>query len=211
MSRRRPQPLDERGHRMPPPSADRAGDAGREATTDAAFDADAFAAAVGPVRRLPAVAPPPRPPRRRPMAVRDADEAQALAQSRRIDPQALAQALGEIVECKRPDVPPELLRRLRSGQFVIDDEIDLHGLDAEAAEAALRGFLAQSQQAGKRCLRIVHGRGWHSRQGPVLRGVVERILHQRADVLAFASAPPAAGGNGAVLALLARRARPQPH
>jgi len=34
---------------------------------------------------------------------------------------------------------------------------------------------------------------------------VDRVLRQRADVLAFHSAPAAQGGTGAVLVLLARR------
>ena len=34
---------------------------------------------------------------------------------------------------------------------------------------------------------------------------VDRLLRQRADVLAFASAPEAMGGTGAVLVLLARK------
>ena len=38
---------------------------------------------------------------------------------------------------------------------------------------------------------------------PVLKNLVDRLLRQRADVLAFHSAPPAQGGTGAVLVLLA--------
>ena len=39
---------------------------------------------------------------------------------------------------------------------------------------------------------------------PVLKNLVDRMLRQRADVLAFHSAPAAQGGNGAVLVLLKR-------
>ena len=39
----------------------------------------------------------------------------------------------------------------------------------------------------------------------MLKALVDRLLRQRADVLAFASAPAAQGGTGAVLVLLARR------
>ena len=52
----------------------------------------------------------------------------------------------------------------------------------------------------------VHGKGLHSESGvPVLKNLVDRLLRQRADVLAFASAPAAQGGHGAVLVLLNRR------
>jgi DNA-nicking Smr family endonuclease len=36
----------------------------------------------------------------------------------------------------------------------------------------------------------------------VLKALVDRMLRQRGDVLAFASAPPAQGGTGATLVLL---------
>jgi DNA-nicking Smr family endonuclease len=39
----------------------------------------------------------------------------------------------------------------------------------------------------------------------VLKNLVDRLLRQRNDVLAFHSAPAGQGGTGAVLVLLARR------
>ncbi|MBS0212664.1 MAG: Smr/MutS family protein [Proteobacteria bacterium] len=180
--------------------ADTDGNAGDE------DDAALFRTAIGPVRRLPDAPEPPRPPRRKaPAAYRAADERMALEQSRRADPVALAEALGEAVAWRRDEVSPDVLRRLRRGQFAIEDEIDLHGLDERSAEAALREFFIHALKEGRRCVRIVHGRGWHSPRGPVLKGMVERMLHRRASVLAFASAPAACGGSGTVLALLARK------
>src|SRR3546814_18064080 len=40
---------------------------------------------------------------------------------------------------------------------------------------------------------------------PPLKNLVDRMLRQRADVLAFHSAPAAQGGGGAVLVLLGKR------
>ena len=55
-------------------------------------------------------------------------------------------------------------------------------------------------------MRIVHGKGLHGdSNAPVLKNLVDRLLRHRADVLAFHSAPPAQGGTGAVLVLLAKR------
>ncbi|HEY2347091.1 MAG TPA: Smr/MutS family protein [Xanthomonadaceae bacterium] len=173
-------------------------------------DADAaeFRAAIGPVRRLPEAVEPPRAPRRRATAaMRTADETAALAESHRIDPVALSEALGDAVAYRRDEVPPDVLRRLKQARYAVEDEIDLHGLDERAAEELLRRFIAQAREAGRHCVRIVHGKGLHSPQGPVLKGLVERMLGQRADVLAYASAPPAQGGTGAMLALLARTRR----
>jgi DNA-nicking Smr family endonuclease len=169
-------------------------------------DAAEFRAAIGPVRRLPETAEPPRAPKRRATAaMRTADEQAALAESRRADAADLSEALGETVSYRRDEVSPETLRRLKRAQFAIEDEIDLHLLAEKDAEDLLRRFLAEARDAGHHCVRIVHGKGLHSPQGPVLKGLVERVLSRRADVLAYASAPAALGGTGAVLALLARR------
>ena len=70
----------------------------------------------------------------------------------------------------------------------------------------LRSFLTDARHAGLGCVRIIHGKGLHGDSGtPVLKNLVDRLLRHRADVLAFHSAPPAQGGTGAVLVLLAKR------
>jgi len=153
----------------------------------------------------------PRAPKpRATVAMREADERAALAESRRADPVREAEAFGDTLAYRRDDVPPQTLRRLKRAEFAIEDEIDLHASSERAAEELLRRFLAETRDAGHHCVRIVHGKGLHSAQGPVLKGMVERMLSQRADVLAYASAPAAHGGTGAVLVLLARR-RPGEH
>lgn len=56
----------------------------------------------------------------------------------------------------------------------------------------------------------MHGKGLHSDSGvPVLKNLVDRLLRQRAEVLAYHSAPAAQGGQGAVLVLLGRQQRPR--
>jgi DNA-nicking Smr family endonuclease len=40
---------------------------------------------------------------------------------------------------------------------------------------------------------------------PTIKNLVDRVLRQRSDVLAFHSAPAAAGGTGAVLVLITDR------
>ena len=169
-------------------------------------DAAQFRAAIGRVRRLSDAAEPPRAPRiHAAAAMRAADEQAALAESRRVDPAAYSQAMGDTVAYRRDEVSPVILRRLKRAQYAIEDELDLHLLAEKVAEDLLRRFLADARDAGHHCVRIVHGKGLHSPQGPVLKGLVERVLSRRADVLAYASAPPALGGTGVVIALLARR------
>jgi len=177
-----------------------------ESGNEPVTDTDEFRAAIGQVRRLPEVAAVPRPPKPRArVAMREADERAALAESRRADPLREAEAFGDTLAYRRDDVPPQTLRRLKRAEFAIEDEIDLHASSERAAEELLRRFLAEARDAAHHCVRIVHGKGLHSAQGPVLKGMVERMLNQRVDVLAYASAPAAQGGTGAVLVLLARR------
>lgn len=171
--------------------------------------ADLFRAAVGPVRELkvtePAVSRP------RPPAVprqRAADEQAALRQMR----DAPFQIDGaDLLLYRRPEVAPRVLKRLRRGLYVVQDELDLHSMGVAEAEQSLRRFLAEARDAGHRCVRLIHGKGLHteSSAGPVLKPLVERMLGQRRDVLAYASAPSPQGGSGAVLVLLAARPRGQ--
>ena len=161
-------------------------------------------AAVGKVRRVE-MAPAPQAPRPRPLprSLR-ADEREALIASQQ-QPFDLPGA-GDISQYRRDDVPERTLKRLRRGLFAVQDELDLHGLVAASAESSLRRFLQEARDHDLRCLRLITGKGLHSKQDePVLRPLVEGLLRRRADVLAYASAPPAQGGTGALLVLLARR------
>lgn len=169
-------------------------------------DAALFREAVGPVRPVaPDAEPPPSPARPHPTPrQQQADEADALRQSRREPFGGDGGELGDASLYRRPEVPARVLKRLRRGLYSVQDEIDLHGLPVASAEPLLRGFLAQARAEGRHCLRIVHGKGLHSGpEGPQIRPLVERMLSQRAEVLAYASAPAAQGGSGATLVLLA--------
>lgn len=170
-------------------------------------DAALFRDAVGPVRRLPDAPAPvsgPRPKPRARMAERDEDDARDAF--RRGTGIADALAAGDVLRHRRDDVAARTLRRLARGEFAAQDEIDLHLASAATAEGLLRRFITGARDAGFGCVAVVHGKGLHSDSGvPVLKNLVDRVLRQRADVLAFHSAPAAAGGTGAVLVLLAPR------
>ena len=97
----------------------------------------------------------------------------------------------------RNGYPPKILRQLRRGDWRVEDELDLHGLNRIQAGTAVSGFLDQAVSQGMRCVRIVHGKG----QG-VLREALRADLPARAEILGFVEAPPAQGGAGAVLVLL---------
>ena len=96
----------------------------------------------------------------------------------------------------------DVLRKLRRGHWVVDDELDLHGMNRTVAAAAVTEFFRQARKRRLRCLRIVHGKGLGSRnREPVLKGLLRKWL-LREEVLAFSQAPAAQGGSGAVLVLL---------
>lgn len=170
-------------------------------------DAALFRQAIGEVKPLPDSTPPPRKPRPRPaarMAERDEVDARSEFQRGLDDPALLA--AGDVLSFRRGQLPPRLFQRLRKGQFSVQDELDLHGATALQAEGLLRQFLQEAHAHDHGCVRIVHGKGQRNdREIPVLKNLVDRLLRQRGDILAFHSAPPAQGGTGAVLVLLARR------
>lgn len=166
-------------------------------------DAALFRAAIGQVRTIEAKPEPPAKPRPKPRAaMAERDEADARSEFRLALDEHLLGA-GDALSYRRDEVPARVLRRLARGEYAARDELDLHGIDAKTAETWLREFLRHALHEGIGCVRIIHGKGRYSADGvPVLKNLVDRMLRQRADVLAFHSSPAAQGGTGAVLVLL---------
>ena len=169
-------------------------------------DRSAFADAVGHVVRLRKPASE-RPERARPAAVarqREQDEASALAESLAgsVDAEALLET-DDALSFRRHGVGVDVVRKLRRGVWVLQDEIDLHGLRRDEAHERVSVFLREATRAGHRCVRVVHGKG-HGSPGrePVLKARVKAWLVKHQDVLAFTHARPADGGHGALIVLL---------
>ena len=103
----------------------------------------------------------------------------------------------------RAGLARSVLRDLRRGRWSIQAHTDLHGLNRHEAHEEIARFLSDAVHAGKRCVRIVHGRGLGSpgRTG-VLKQLVKGWLARRRDVLAFCHAPACDGGEGALWVLL---------
>jgi DNA-nicking Smr family endonuclease len=99
---------------------------------------------------------------------------------------------------------PRLLRRLGRGEFSARAEIDLHGLTVQAAHNLLARFLTECRERGVLCVRVIHGKGLNSPDGPVLKRLTDRVLRHRGDVIAFRAARPSDGGSGAAIVLLKR-------
>jgi DNA-nicking Smr family endonuclease len=102
-----------------------------------------------------------------------------------------------------PGLQKSVLTKLRKGFFDVQGELDLHGLTAEAAKRRLLEYLISNSRAGRRCVLIIHGKGYRSSDDlPVLKNHLNRWLRQHALVQAFCSAPNRQGGAGAVFVLL---------
>lgn len=97
----------------------------------------------------------------------------------------------------------DTLRRLRRGHWVVQGELDLHGMDTDSARSAVGAFLHTCVQQNRRCVRIIHGKGLSSKyREPVLKHKLRNWLIQRDEVLAYRQARAVDGGAGAVLVLL---------
>ena len=133
-----------------------------------------------------------------------ADEAQVLVDAL-ADPWDwdAAVATGEELFFARPGISTAAMRKLRRGGWVIQGELDLHGLGGDAARVALAAFLNRCMLEDRRCVRVIHGKGHGSKNRlPVLKNKVRHWLMQREEVLAFCQARTVDGGAGAVVVLL---------
>ena len=132
-----------------------------------------------------------------------ADQVEVLRESLLPPADEALLSTGDELSFRRPHVPENVLTQLRRGAFVVDGEIDLHGLTGAEAKAALREFVTESLEQRRRCVRVVHGKGRRSGpRGPVLKNVVNHWLQRADDVLAFGSARAVDGGSGAIYVLL---------
>lgn len=148
------------------------------------------------------------PPRRRPPAkarFTRADEARVLDESLLADIDEIEHSSGEILRFHRPSVGRRTMRKLARGNFAVQAEIDLHGMTIAEAKPRLADFIEEAARSGKRCVRVVHGKGLGSGQrGPVLKPSVSRWLSRWSTVLAFVSTRQIDGGTGAVYVLLCK-------
>ena len=172
-------------------------------------DRAAFRAAVegtqplAPTNRVHLGGPLPAP---RPLQFR-ADERAALRESLSASP-GLQDRLegGDEPSYLRPGLAAGVLRDLRRGRWVIQAEIDLHGMNREEARHSLGACLGACGRQGIRCLRVIHGKGLGSPgRHSILRRLVRGWLIQKDEVLAYCQAAPRDGGEGAMLVLLRSR------
>ncbi len=110
----------------------------------------------------------------------------------------------EYVEWTNPDYRDDIISELHGGRYSVQDSLDIHGYTFEEAELEVERFIRESLMRGLRCIKIIHGRGLRSPDGPVLKKAVIQWLSRRfrKHVIAFVSARQCDGGLGALYALL---------
>jgi DNA-nicking Smr family endonuclease len=114
----------------------------------------------------------------------------------------------EFLEYQRPGVQHRVYRDLRRGVIEPEATLDLHGLRVREARQAIARFMQQNTDRGRRCVRVVHGKGRGSdHRQPILKQKTNQWLRQIDQVLAFCSAPRWDGGSGATYVLLSRKYR----
>ena len=158
---------------------------------------------VKPIKATGRVQHAPDPPAPHPIQ-RERDEREALqaSLSDEIDIERLLD-VDESLSYRREGVGSDVLTRLRRGHWVVQAQLDLHGLRVDEARDALVAFIAQALKRGQRCLRVIHGKGLGSiGKEPVLKGKVLKWLVQRDEVIAFCQARPTDGGAGVLIVLL---------
>ncbi|HKT95125.1 MAG TPA: Smr/MutS family protein [Paraburkholderia sp.] len=183
--------------------------AAKAARVEAAADSDLFRREIGQV--APLKQPPRAQPRREaptPLPLQTRLDEQAVlheAISDDFDPEAFLDT-DDSLYYHRTGVSEEVVKKLRRGAWIVQAQLDLHGMRREEAREALQTFVREAGKRGLRCVRVIHGKGLGSvGKEPVLKGKVRAWLVQKEEVIAFCQARPHDGGAGAVLVLL------QPH
>lgn len=107
---------------------------------------------------------------------------------------------------QRSGIQKRVMHKLQRGQFAIEMVLDLHGMTVKTAREALKQFLADCRTTNRRCIKIIHGKGYGSKDRlPVLKNKLNQWLQQRDEVMAYCSARPSDGGTGAVYVLIKRQ------
>lgn len=81
-------------------------------------------------------------------------------------------------------------------------QLDLHSMTTEVAHRVLLEFVADTRSETLECVRIIHGKGLRSANGPRLKLMTRQVLRDHHQVLAFTACKQADGGTGALDVLL---------
>lgn len=103
---------------------------------------------------------------------------------------------------RKNGIQKRTMQKLKRGRFTVGAELDLHSMTTQTAHAALLEFIAYAQSHSLESIRVIHGKGLRSRNGPRLKLMTQQLLREHTSVLAYTTCKPADGGAGAVDILL---------
>ena len=119
--------------------------------------------------------------------------------------EAMSYESGDELKFLRSGYSSRLLKKLRRGDYAIQDELDLHGLIGGEAKRETHGFINECANDNVRAVRIVHGKGRNSPgRTPVLKNMLLGWLSKNQHVIAVISTPANDGGTGAVYVLIGK-------
>lgn len=153
-------------------------------------------------------------PMNEPVFVPDDFRVGARSQAERPWTAALPESMQQPAE-PSPKMHRNSYRRLKQGKTKPEARIDLHGMTADNAHAALSGFLFRAQTSGKRLILVITGKGrtGTDNEGPIPSrpGVLRRSLPQwlaspplNSIVQEWTEAHATHGGSGAFYVYLRR-------
>lgn len=117
--------------------------------------------------------------------------------------ESLSYESGDELKFLRSGYSSRLLKKLRRGDYAIQDELDLHGLIAGEAKRETHSFINECARDNVRAVRIVHGKGRNSAgRTPVLKNMLLGWLSKNQHVIGVISTPANDGGTGAVYVLI---------
>lgn len=159
------------------------------------------------VRKIPQDRVLPYRPKIKPIPTqRLADDENVMHELLAADDESTSLESGDELKYLRTGYPPRLLKRLRRGEFSIQDELDLHGYYAQEAKPAVHAFINEAAAADISAIRIIHGKGLHSKQKkPVLKNLILGWLRKNQYVIAACSTPSNDGSTGAIYVLINTR------
>ena len=99
---------------------------------------------------------------------------------------------------KEKETPSQPKRPVNYDKLPVEAVIDLHGLTATEAQTQLHNFFIKAHKKGLKKVLIIHGKGIHSKEEPVLKKEVMYFI-EHSPIAGKHGIPGAAeGGSGAV-------------
>ncbi len=134
------------------------------------------------------------------------DDRRVLIESMETSPNLSLHDIEANESLRKDGLSPKDFKQLKRGKYIVEDWIDLHGHTVEESKQRISEFIRYSLLGGKRCVRIVHGKGRQSHKGiPRLKIATHQLLRQNQHVLGYCRAPQSDGGGGATYVLLKSR------